>query len=138
MRILGVDLGRSRTGLALSDPLGLTCSPLEVLEERNEERLLQKIVQVAEENEVARIVVGMPRPLAGGTNPQSEEITLLAEALGRRSPVSVVTWDERFTSKLAERGEVKGKAKGRPRDSVAACHMLQSYLDSQASRRRDI
>jgi putative Holliday junction resolvase len=128
MRILGVDLGRSRTGLALS--------PLEVLEERNEEQLLQKIVQIAEEHQVARIVVGLPRPLAGGTNSQSEEITVLAEALGRRSSVPVATWDERFTSKLAERGEVKAKAKGRPRDSVAACHMLQSYLDSQANRRR--
>ncbi len=135
MRILGVDLGRSRTGLALSDPHGLTCSPLEVLEERNEERLLQKIVQVAEKHEVTRIVVGLPRPLAGGTNPQSEEVTVVAEALSRRSPVPVVTWDERFTSKMAERGKVKGKAKGRPRDSVAACHMLQSYLDSQANRR---
>ncbi len=103
MRTLGVDFGRSRTGLALSDPHGLTCSPLEVLQERNEDRLLQKIVRTAEEHEVARIVVGLPRPLAGGTNPQCEEVLTFVEKLGGRSPVPVTTWDERFTSKLARK-----------------------------------
>jgi len=136
MRILGVDLGSVRTGLALSDPHGVTCTPLDVLEERNEERLLQKIVQIAREHQVARIVVGLPRPLGGGTNPQSEAVAMFAKALGRRSAAPVSTWDERFTSKLAERGEATVKARGRPRDSAAACHMLQSYLDSQECRRR--
>lgn len=135
MRILGVDLGRARTGLALSDPHGVTCTPLDVLEERNAERLLQKIVQIAQEHQVARILVGLPRPLGGGTNAQVEEVAMFAEALGRRSPVPVSTWDERFTSKLAERGETTVKVRGRPRDSAAACHMLQSYLDSPGCRR---
>ena len=133
MRTLGVDLGRSRTGLALSDPHELTCSPLEVLQERNEDRLLQKIVRTAEQHEVARIVVGLPRPLAGGTNPQCEEVMAFVEKLTRQSPVPVTTWDERFTSKLAE----NGRTRSRPRDSVAACYMLQSYLDSRASRRKN-
>ena len=133
MRLLGVDLGRSRTGLALSDPHEVACSPLEVLEERNEEQLLQKIMQVAEEHDVAQIVVGLPRPLSGGTNPQYEGVLVFVEALTGRSPVPVVTWDERFTSKLAERG----RSRRRPQDSVAACYILQSYLDSRASRRRD-
>jgi putative Holliday junction resolvase len=138
MRALGVDLGRSRTGLALSDPYGISCTPLEVLAERNEDELLQKIVQIAEDHQVVRIVVGLPRPLAGGTNRQSEEVKVFVEALSRRSSVPVAMWDERFTSKLAEGEEVPRKARDRPRDSIAACYMLQSYLDSQASRRRDI
>lgn len=135
MRVLGIDLGSVRTGLALSDPHGVTCTPLEVLEERNEEQLLQKIVQTVEQHEVTQVVVGLPRPLSGGTNPQSEQARLFAEALSRRLSVPVVTWDERFTSKLAERGMIEGKAKG-PRDAVAACHMLQSYLDFLANRRK--
>lgn len=133
MRTLGVDLGRRRTGLALSDPHELTCSPLGVVEERNQEQLLQKVVQLAEEHGVSQIVVGLPRPLAGGTNSQLEAVVLFVEALAARSSVPVTTWDERFTSKLAE----KGRPHGKPQDAVAACYMLQSYLDSRARLRRD-
>jgi len=137
MRVLGVDLGRARTGLALSDPHGLTCSPLNVLEERNREYLLQKIVRTAEEHEVMRIVVGPPRPLAGGTNAQSEEVEMFVKALATRSAVPVVTWDERYTSKLARAVESERRSGGRAVDSVAACYMLQSYLDAQEIRRTD-
>ncbi len=133
MRILGVDLGRRRTGLALSDPHALTCSPLEVLEERNEEQLLQKIMRVADEQKVVRIVVGLPRPLAGGTNTQLEAVLGFVAVLKARSPVPVTTWDERFTTKLAE----EGRKRDLPQDAVAACYMLQSYLDSRPGQRRD-
>lgn len=134
MRILGVDLGGSRTGLALSDPLGLTCSPLEVIEERDEGRLLLRIVAAAKEQEVGEIVVGLPRPLAGGTNRQLESALAFAERLARQSEMPVSTWDERFTSKLAQRGRSRALAQ----DAVAACYMLQSYLDSRANTRGDV
>ncbi len=104
--MLGVDLGRRRTGLALSDPYGLTCSPLEVVEERDEERLLLRIMEVAREQEVGEIVVGLPRPLAGGTNRQVESVLAFVAILEERAGIHVVTWDERFTSKLAEEGKV--------------------------------
>ena len=133
MRILGVDLGGRRTGLALSDTHELTCSPLEVLEERNEEQLLQKIMRVAEEHKVGQIVVGLPRPLAGGTNAQLEAVLTFVGVLEARSTVPVATWDERFTSKLAQSGRKKDPSL----DAVAACYMLQSYLDSRAIRGRD-
>ena len=126
MRVLGIDLGRSRTGLALSDPLGVTCSPLAVICERDEGELIRRILAVVEEQGVGDVVVGLPRPLAGGTNQQSESVLAFKARLERKTPVQVHTWDERFTSKLAE--------EGRPRtgrqDAVAACYMLQSYLDS--------
>jgi putative Holliday junction resolvase len=136
MRVLGIDLGRARTGLALSDPHELTCSPLEVLEERNREHLLQKIMRIAEEHEVTRIVVGLPRPLAGGTNAQSEEVKVFVKALATRSTVPVVTWDERYTSKLARAGGSERRSSDRAVDSVAACYILQSYLDAQTTIRR--
>jgi putative Holliday junction resolvase len=119
--------------LALSDPCGITCSPLEVVEEPDDERLLLRIVEVAEERGAGEIVVGIPRPLAGGTNQQMEGVLAFVRLLEERAGPRVVTWDERFTSKLAER---KGP-RTRPQDAVAACYMLQSYLDSRANARGD-
>jgi putative pre-16S rRNA nuclease len=133
VRVLGVDLGLRRTGLALSDPAGVTCSPLEIVQEREKGSLLLRIMQVAEDYEVDRIIVGLPRPLAGGTNRQVEEVLAFVESLSSRSEVPVATWDERFTSKLARRGRPGPRAD----DAVAACYMLQSYLDSNSSSQGD-
>jgi putative Holliday junction resolvase len=133
VRVLGVDLGRRRTGLALSDPYGLICSPLEVVDERDEERLLLRIMDVAREQEVGEIVVGLPRPLAGGTNRQVESVLAFVALLEERATTRVSTWDERFTSKLAERGGSRTVSQ----DAVAACYMLQGYLDSRATTRGD-
>jgi len=127
VRTLGVDLGRSRTGLALSDPLGVTCRPLDIVAERDEERLITVIAAVVREEEVEEIVVGLPRPLSGGINTQMENTVAFAERLMKAVPVRVVLWDERFTSTLAERGRPRTKA----HDGVAACFILQNYLDSR-------
>lgn len=128
MRVLGIDWGARRTGLALSDPLGMTCSPLHVLEERDGERLLLRIMEVAGEQDVKEMVVGLPRPLAGRTNRQLEAVLEFVATLRCRVGMSVTTWDERFTSKLAERG----RSPRRAQDSVAACYMLQDYLEHRA------
>ncbi|MCZ7662005.1 MAG: Holliday junction resolvase RuvX [Thermoleophilia bacterium] len=130
-RILGVDPGSIRTGLALSDPLHITCSPLEVITEAETQRLIERILQVAEAHDVTEIVVGLPVPLSGGTNAQLESVQRFAAELAHRTSILVTTWDERFTSKLAERGR-KDRS---PADAVAACHMLQSYLDAAHLRR---
>lgn len=129
MRILGLDLGSRRTGVALSDTLGITCRPLAVIEERDEERLAERIVELARRHEAEELVVGLPRPLAGGTNPQMERVLAFVVTLEQYWGRHVRTWDERFTSKLA--GEPGPK--DTPRDSVAACYMLQNYLDAQAN-----
>ena len=125
MRVLGIDPGASRTGVAVSDALGIICSPLPVIREREEGKVVLRVVAVAEERGVERIVVGLPRPLGGGSNQQLEDVKAFVQRLAAVAKVEVVTWDERFTSKLAERG---GKRAGE-RDSVAACYMLQGYLD---------
>lgn len=131
MRCLGIDLGEARTGLALSDPHGVTCSPLEVIRERDVDALLQKIVAVASEYEVDCVVVGLPRPLGGGTNRQVEKVLAFVSALSDASEKQVETWDERFTSRMAEAGRKPGDA----HDAIAACYMLQNYLDARASER---
>lgn len=132
-RSLGIDLGRRRTGLAISDEAGITCSPLEVLEERDEKVLLLRLMETARAHEVQEMIVGLPRPLAGGTNEQLETVLAFVARLRSVSDIPVFTWDERFTTKLAAGGKV-GKSHY---DSVAACYMLQNYLDSRATHGGD-
>jgi putative holliday junction resolvase len=133
MRILGVDFGGTRTGLALSDPLGITCSPLGTIREKDENLLVEKIVVVVREQEVGTIVVGLPRPLKGGTNAQSRAAVSFKEHLEHEAPVPVTMWDERFTSRLAD----ARRSRGSEQDAVAACYMLQGFLDSRAQPTED-
>ncbi len=123
--MLGIDYGRARTGFALSDPLGVTCRPLRVLAERDMDKVIEAIVSAVKGYDAEGVVVGLPRPLAGGTNEQLEHVLEFVTRLRQDSPVPVQTWDERFTSSLAQKGS-SGKEH---RDSVAACYMLQNYLD---------
>jgi putative holliday junction resolvase len=134
VRSLGLDVGGRRTGVALSDALGVTCRPLEVIEEPDRERLIQRVFEVAGIHQADEVVVGLPRPLAGGSNPQLESVRAFVAVLEVRSGMPVKTWDERFTSKLAG----KPGAKSGARDSVAACYMLQNYLDAQANARGEL
>jgi putative holliday junction resolvase len=134
MRFLGVDFGGSRTGLALSDPLGITCSPLGTIREKDEARLVEKILQAVTEESVGMIVVGLPRPLSGGSNAQSEAAVAFKERLESQAPIPVKMWDERFTSRLADRGRERkggGASRKSEQDAVAACYMLQNFLDSR-------
>jgi len=131
VRALGIDHGTVRTGVALSDPHGVTCRPLTVLEESDQALLIRRITDLAAHEGVELIVVGLPRPLRGGSNEQCRRASAFAAALAAATATPVVSWDERYTTKLARRGD---KERGH-RDAVAACHMLQGYLDAQALRR---
>jgi putative Holliday junction resolvase len=125
VRLLGVDYGKTRTGIALSDPIGVTCRPISVLVERDASKVVEAILAAAGEHEAGGIVVGIPRPLSGGTNEQMQDVLAFVAKLRGESPLPVETWDERFTSRLAEKGGMNKS----PRDAVAACYMLQNYLD---------
>lgn len=127
-----MDYGRSRTGLALSDPLGIVCQPLVILAEAETDKLTAAIVSEARAHEVTLIVVGLPRPLGGGTNQQMDDVLRFVDLLRESSEIPVETWDERFTTSLAER-TAKGKG---PKDAVAACYMLQNYLDRASAKDR--
>lgn len=125
-RALGVDVGQRRTGLAISDPLRVTCTPLSVVAENRPDLLVKTIARTAMEEHAELIVVGVPRPLRCDRNAQVDRILSIVGRLRTATRLPVITWDERFTTKLAEslparNGEI---------DAVAAAYMLQGYLDS--------
>ena len=139
-RVLGVDLGARRIGLALSDRLGLLAGPLEVLE-RTGDRAVDhaRILRAALENEAEVIVVGVPLSLSTGRPGPAAQATLqeIAELAERAAsadpPVTVQTHDERLTTVTAQRALATGGVRAKDRrakvDKVAAAVMLQAWLD---------
>lgn len=131
-RILAVDWGERRIGLAVSDPQGIIATGLETVEARTEEMAMARIAAVAVEYEVACIVVGLPLLMSGERGEAAEEAQRFASALSTRTGLTVDTYDERLTSALSARrlrevGVRTGHAKGRI-DQGAAIALLESYL----------
>jgi len=126
-RILGIDVGDRRTGVAVSDVVGIACRPLTVIEETDRQALGSEVLRIAAEHEATAVVVGIPRPLRGGDSRQAARSREVVGLLRNTATIPIVTWDERFTTKLAR--ELKpgtGHA-----DAVAAAFMLQNYLDAK-------
>jgi putative holliday junction resolvase len=123
MRILALDYGRARTGVAISDPTGTLARPLAVVRRVRSKAGMQELLQLVDEHEPERIVVGLPLTLRGEEGEQAERARTFAEQLARRVSVPVELHDERLTTRLAER--TRGKADA---DSRAAAHLLESYL----------
>ena len=139
-RVLGVDLGAQRIGLALSDPLGVTAGPLEVRQRTGDTAADHAaIIRAAVENEAAVIVVGIPLSLSTGrpgpaAKAMLEEVAALTErAAAADHPLTVETHDERLTTVTAQRSLAAGGVRAKKRrglvDKVAAAVMLQSWLD---------
>jgi len=126
-RVLGVDVGTRRTGLAVSDVLGITCRPLAVVKAADTEEVVRHIAAAALEHEVEAVVVGIPRSLRGDRNAQLAHTESVVESLRETVPMPVRTWDERYTTKMARRLVRPGEEL----DAVAAAFMLQNYLDAQ-------
>lgn len=137
-RLLGVDLGDVRIGLALSDLLALTAQPLEAIQVVGPRRDAQRIEEAVREHGVRTVVVGLPLRLSGEEGERCTAAREFAERLRRRlEGVDVLLWDERMTTVQAERTLVSGGASRRKRrekiDSLAAVLILQSYLDTRSS-----
>ena len=123
MKVLALDYGRARTGVAVSDPTGTIARPLCVVERAGSGDGLARVAQLIGEHEVDRIVVGLPLTLRGERGEQVQETERFVEALNNVTTVPVVTFDERFTTDLAEQGTADA-----PEDARAAAHLLSSYL----------
>ena len=135
VRILALDVGKKRIGLAVSDPLGFTAQGLGVLERKDWDRDLARLVEIARPYRVQEILVGLPRHMDGRLGEQAEEILALARALGEALGAKVATWDERLSTVEAERLLIKADLSRRKRrrvvDQVAASLILQAYLDGR-------
>ena len=122
MKVLALDYGRARTGVAVSDPTGTIARPLCVVEAAGRDRLAQ-LAALIDEHEVERVVVGLPLTLRGERGEQARETESFVEELTGVTDVPVVTFDERFTTDLAEQSPADA-----PEDARAAAHLLSSYL----------
>lgn len=136
-RILALDYGTKRIGVALSDELGWTAQPLETFERRTLDRDLAHIVSLVESHEVGRVVLGLPLQLDGREGPAIQAMREFATRLEQRLTVPLILWDERMTTKAAEdlliAADVSRKKRKGAVDRVAAALLLQSYLASLAS-----
>jgi putative Holliday junction resolvase len=124
VKVLALDYGSARTGVAVSDPTGTVARPLEVVEKASSRAGLERLRQVVEREAPERIVVGLPVTLRGERGAQAEETERFVEALREVVTVPIESFDERFTTKLAEAAPTDA-----PPDSVAAAHLLSTYLE---------
>jgi putative Holliday junction resolvase len=137
MRVLGIDHGQARIGLALSDSMGLVASPFEVLERRRRlKQDLKIIAKLVEEHAVSAIVVGMPFEMSGEAGKKAKEVRQFIRNLANHVSVPIHEWDERLTTVAADRAldamEVRGERRKELVDQMAAAVILQGYLDGQA------
>jgi len=133
LRILAVDPGSKRVGVAVSDPSGTIAQALATVPAAPPETLAERLAGIAQEQEAGRIVVGLPRRLDGSEGPEAKSARSLAEELRRAARLPVELVDERLTTAQAERAMIDaGTRRARRRESidqVAATLLLQSHLD---------
>ena len=128
MRILALDHGTARIGCAISDPTGTLSTPIDAIEPPDAEA----VARIAGEREAEKIVVGLPVSLSGKDSAQTELTRAFADDLREAVDIPVVTWDERFTTRMAAQTR-RDTGAGAAEDSIAAAHLLESFLQANAS-----
>lgn len=131
MRILALDYGAARTGVAVSDPTGTLARPVGVVERAGSDVGLQRVAALVTEHEAELVLVGLPLTLKGERGEQARETERFVEALRGVLSVPVEMFDERFTTTLA----TQGPAAKTEEDARAAAHLLAGYLDRSAGPR---
>ncbi len=129
MKVLALDYGRARTGVAVSDPTGTIARPVGVVEQASSEQGLARLAELIGEHEVERVIVGLPLTLRGERGEQARETEAFIETLAGATDVPIVPFDERFTTDLAEQTPAVA-----PEDARAAAHLLSSYLAWASAR----
>jgi putative Holliday junction resolvase len=137
-RILALDVGSRRIGVAVTDPLRITAQGLDTIQRQNKRRDYEALRQVLEKYDVREIVVGLPLRLSGAEGTQSDKMRLFAADLQVHFGVTVHLWDERWTSTQANRllreTDLSIKKRGQAVDRMAAILILQSWMEAQGSR----
>ena len=138
-RILGIDYGDARVGIAVSDLLGFTAQGIETIHHKgNEEVLLSRIEEIIKQYEIKKIVIGYPRNLNGTSGFRVEKTEMFIEKLIDKFGLDVIKWDEWLSTVSAHRDmndmNIKKKKKRGIVDTIAAVHILQNYLDAQRNK----
>lgn len=138
-RILGLDPGERRIGLALSDPTEFLATPLTMIEVRGPAQAASEIAALCRKHDVASIVVGLPRRTDGSEGPEAEKARAFAARVGAATGLPVDLWDERFSTVTAQQALIEGGTRRDRRkelvDKIAAQITLQNYLDARATAR---
>jgi len=129
-RVLALDFGAKRTGVAMCDPTGLVVTPHAPVAKANSSDGIATIVALVASHEVARIVVGLPVGLSGDETRQTAQSRSFAARLAQHVDVPVELHDERFTSRMADRTRLETGTEA-SRDSLAASHLLESWMEAQ-------
>lgn len=134
MRILGLDYGDSRIGVAASDLLGITAQSVGLISEKNFMRQIEAVKKYCDEYKAEKIVIGMPKNMNGTIGERGEKTKLFAAELEKVTSLPIIFWDERLTTaaahKTLEESNVSGKKRKGILDKISAVFILQGYLDS--------
>ncbi|OGV56827.1 MAG: Holliday junction DNA helicase RuvA [Lentisphaerae bacterium GWF2_44_16] len=134
MRILGIDYGTVRTGVAMSDPLGMLAHPLEAIKISYMKDLIDAIAALSMKNGVEKIIIGLPKHMNGDESDSSKKVRELASELEKKLNIPILLYDERLTTSAAEKllieTDMSRKKRKEKIDSLAASIILQGYLDS--------
>lgn len=135
MRMMAVDYGDSRTGVAFCDEMEMLASPFCVINERYAPKLIEKLKEIAVEQKAKQIVVGLPRNMDGSYGYRCDECLRLGDSLSEATGLPVVYQDERLTTVMAHEvlsaNNVRGAKRKKQVDSVSAVMILQSYIDKR-------
>ncbi len=136
-RIMGVDYGDSRIGVALSDPLGIMATPMTIILRIEEYKDIIELLDIAADNDVGRIVIGLPISMDGSLGQQAEKVKTFAIELAKNTAIPIEFKDERLSTVVAK--DLVRKARKTDRktryDAAAAALILQSYLDDRVGNR---
>ncbi len=141
MRILGLDAGTKRLGVAISDEMGWTAQPLDVIQGRSQEEMAAALKDRVAEYDIDRVVIGLPKHMNGSEGASAEMARKLGEMVQNALGVEVEYWDERLTSVAAERVLLEANVRRKKRkavvDKIAATMILQGWLDARTSSGSD-
>jgi putative Holliday junction resolvase len=133
VKVIALDYGSARTGVAVSDPTGTLARPLSIVEKAGTDAGLAELVRLIDEEEAERVVVGLPLTLRGERGEQAAETERFVESLRAAVAIPVELFDERFTTDLAQQ-TAKSTGGAASEDAVAAAHLLSGWLEWSAAR----
>lgn len=138
MILLGLDIGTVRIGIAKSDPLGIIAQPLTVIDAQDRQSVIERLRKIVTEERVEKIIVGLPKNMDGSLGPAAKLVSEWVDLLTKNLSVPIGTWDERLSTKTAERVLIEGDLSRKKRkehiDKLAAQVILQHYLEANPNK----